>query len=80
MVQYTSIQLMPKTRESLIHLKSSKHETYDELINKLMRLIPTKDDEGEYTDEFRAQLLNARIGLNEGKLVGMAEVERSLGL
>ncbi len=50
------------------------------MINKLMRLIPTKDDEGEYTDEFRAQLLNARIGLNEGKLVGMAEVERSLGL
>jgi hypothetical protein len=36
----TTIQVTPATRDRLAALKSSPRETYDELLNKLMALIP----------------------------------------
>ncbi len=60
-MSYTSIQIRPETRIRLAKLKSSPRETYDEIINKLLDLIPSRDEEGEYTDMFRASLLRARL-------------------
>ncbi len=80
MVTYTSIQLLPATRERLAHLKKGNRATYDDIINKLLRLVPKGDDEGTYTDEFRVGLLNARIELKEGKKISLREAKSSLGL
>lgn len=76
----TTIQLTPATRERLSRLKSSPRETYDELLNKLLALVPEGDEEGQYSEEFRIGLLNARIDIREGRLVGHAQVKKQLGL
>lgn len=76
----TTIQLSPTTRDRLSRLKSNPRETYDELLNKLLALIPEGDDEGRYTEEFRIGLLNARIDIREGRLVSHEQVKKQLGL
>ena len=80
MVSITTIQITPATRERLARLKSSPRETYDELLNKLLALIPEGDDEGRYTEEFRVGLLNARIDLRKGRVVDHDQVKKQLGL
>ncbi len=77
---YTSIQILPETREKLAKLKESQRQTYDEILNKLMELIPTGDDEGKYKDSFRLSLLNAKLELKRGETIPHKEVKRSLGL
>ena len=77
---YTSIQILPTTREKLSQMKATPRETYDEILNKLMELVPAGDDEGEFTDEFRVSLLNARLDLKRGKVVSHEAMKRSLGL
>ncbi len=76
----TTIQLSPATRQKLARLKSSSRETYDELLNKLLALIPEGDEEGPYTEAFRVGLLNARLDIREGRLTDHALVKRRLGL
>lgn len=76
----TSIQIDSKTRAKLARLKSSSRETYDELLNKLLSLIPEGDEEGKYSDEFRAKLLNARMDTAAGRVYSTDEVKRRLGL
>jgi len=77
---YTSIQIDTKTRERLAGLKSYDRETYDELLNALMDLIPSEDDEGKYTDEFRASLLRSLLDIKHGKVHSMEEVKKTLGI
>ena len=77
---YTSIQIAPETRKKLAKFKENERETYDELLNKLLSLIPSNDDEGEYTDQFRIGLLNSRLDIKHGKTVTHSEVKKSLGL
>ena len=76
----TTIQISPSTRQELAALKSSPRETYDELLNKLMALIPKGDDEGVYSDSFRIGLLNARLDLHAGRVIPHEQVKRRLGL
>ncbi len=79
-MSYTSIQIRPETRMRLARLKSSPRETYDDVINKLLDLIPSGDNEGEYTDEFRASLLRARLDMKHGKLISLEEAKSILGI
>lgn len=76
----TTIQLDPKTRERLARLKLSPRETYDEVLNRLLALVPEGDDEGLYTQAFRVGLLDARLDIREGRVVDHKEVKRRLGL
>ena len=76
----TTIQVSEKTRERLARLKSSPRETYDELLLKLLTLIPEGDEEGRYTESFRVGLLNARLAIKEGRLTDHREVKKRLGL
>ena len=76
----TTIQLAPGTRERLAQLKQSPRETYDELLNKLLDLIPMGDDEGAYRAAFRVGLLNARLDIRAGRTVGHDELKRRLNL
>ena len=76
----TTIQIRPATRERLASLKSSPRETYDDLLNKLLALVPRGDDEGPYTDAFRIGLLNARLDVRAGRVSAHAAIKKRMGL
>ena len=76
----TTIQLSPSTREKLAALKATPRETYDELLNKLIALVPEGDDEGLYTDSFRMGLLNARLDIRARRVTDHGLVKKRLGL
>jgi len=76
----TTIQLREETREKLARLKSTARETYDEVLNKLLALVPEGDEEGRYTQAFRVGLLEARLDIKEGRLVPLREAKKRLGL
>jgi hypothetical protein len=76
----TTIQLSPATRERLARLKQSPRETYDEILNKLLDLVPTGDEEGTYRAAFRVGLLNARLDIRAGRTFGHEELKRRLNL
>ena len=76
----TTIQVNQATRERLARMKSHPRETYDELLNKLLALIPEGDEEGSFTHAFRVGLLNARLDIRESRLVEHERVKRELGL
>jgi hypothetical protein len=76
----TTIQLSPSTREKLAALKATPRETYDELLNKLIALVPEGDDEGLYTDSFRMGLLNARLDIRARRVTDHDLVKKRLGL
>jgi len=75
-----TIRVSPSTRSRLARLKSSPRETYDELLRKLMALVPEGDEEGTYADAFRAGLLDAMRDVGEGRLVDHESVRKTLGL
>ncbi len=54
--------------------------TYDELLNALMSLVPEGDDEGVYTEDFRASLLKGLLDLKEKKTHTTEEVKKQLGI
>ncbi len=76
----TTIQLRPQTRDRLASLKLHSRETYDEVLNKLLVLIPDGDEEGVFTQAFRVGLLEARLDIREGRLLDHEEVKRRLSL
>jgi hypothetical protein len=76
----TTVQLAPETRARLAELKESPRETYDEVLNKLLALVPAGDDEGRYGAAFRVGLLNARLDIRAGRTVRHDELKRRLGL
>jgi hypothetical protein len=76
----TTIQVTPETRDRLAALKSSPRETYDELLNKLLTLVPRGDDEGAYSDAFRMGLLDARLDIRSGRLTDHEQVRKRLGI
>lgn len=76
----TTVQLSPETRARLAELKQSPRETYDEVLNKLLALVPNGDDEGRYSAAFRVGLLNARLDIRSGRTVGNEQLKQRLGL
>ena len=79
-MSYTTIQVTSETKHKLAELKTDERETYDELINVLLDLIPSKDDEGAYTNEFRASLLRGLLDLRRGRVYSDEEVRKKLGI
>ena len=76
----TTIQIEASTRERLARLKNSPRETYDEVLRRILTLLPEGDGEGTYTDAFRLGLLEARLDIREGRLVDHNEVKKRLGI
>lgn len=76
----TTIQLSASTRQRLAALKATPRETYDELVNKLIALVPEGDDEGLYTDSFRIGLLSARLDIRARRVTDHELVKKRLGL
>jgi len=79
-MSYTTIQIDSETRDRLTKLKAYARGTYDELLNALLDLVPSGDDEGEYTDEFRASLFRGLIDIKHGRTYSADEVRKRLGL
>ena len=79
-MSYTTIQITEETREKLAKLKASERETYDELIQVLLDIVPSADDEGKYTEEFKASLIRALGDIKRGRVHSMQEVRKTLGV
>ena len=75
-----TIQLAFETRERLARLKQSPRETYDELLNKVLDLVPTGDEEGADRAAFRVGLLDARLDIRASRTVRHEDLKRRLGL
>jgi predicted CopG family antitoxin len=75
-----TIRLARETRERLARLKTSRRETFDEVLKRLLGVVPERDDEGLYGQSFRTGLLDARLDIKEGRLFDHDRVKRRLGL
>lgn len=80
MVAYTTIQLSTETRDLLNGLREYRRETYDELLRKLLLLVPEGDGEGKYTAAFRAKILGGMLDEKLGRKHQLEDVEKELGL
>ncbi len=76
----TTIQISEQTREKLLKLKFYLKGSYDEVLNQLLDLVPSADDEGEYTDEFKASLLRALADIKHSRVHSLDEVRKKLGI
>ena len=79
-MHYTTIQIQEKTRSKLSALKVNPRETYDQLLNELLNFVPTGDDEGKYTDEFRASLVKAHADIRAGRVIPFEKIKKQMGL
>ncbi|HIH22064.1 MAG TPA: hypothetical protein HA222_05415 [Candidatus Diapherotrites archaeon] len=78
MAYATTIQLNKETKARLESLKNYRRETFDEVVSKLLALVPEGDEEGKYTEEFRAGLLESLYESKLGKTVSLAQVKKEL--
>jgi hypothetical protein len=76
----TTIQLPKETQKKLAGFKSVPGQTYGEVIEIFMSLIPEGDEEGKYTPEFRASLLRGLLDDRAGRYKTHDQVKRELGL
>ncbi|MFH0714181.1 MAG: hypothetical protein V1847_00290 [Candidatus Diapherotrites archaeon] len=72
----TTIQLSTKTKHRLAALKSHPRESFEEVMDKLLYLVPQGDDEGDYSNEFRAGLLDSLYEARKGKFFSLKQIER----
>ncbi|MCL5430251.1 MAG: hypothetical protein M1504_02115 [Candidatus Marsarchaeota archaeon] len=78
-MSYTTIQVEKSTRLRLQRFRVGKRETYDELLNVLMDLVPSGDDEGEYSAEFRGSIIRGLLDIKHGRASTLEQVEKRLG-
>ncbi len=76
----TTIRLETSTKNGLELLKEHKREAFDEVVSKLLALVPEGDEEGKYSDKFRAGLLDALFDANQGEYVSLGGLKKGLGL
>ena len=79
-MQTTTIQVSKKLKGKLDQLKVHPRETYGDVIEMLLNLVPKGDEEGEYTDEFRLALLRGHMDIMAGRTVSLSEAKKRLGL
>ncbi|MCX6777911.1 MAG: hypothetical protein NT157_03420 [Candidatus Micrarchaeota archaeon] len=77
---YTTIQITPRTRNRLETLKGFRRETYEEVVSRLLDLVPEGDEEGAYRPEFRASVLRGMLDIKNGRVTPHAQLKKRLGL
>ncbi|MFA5357830.1 MAG: hypothetical protein WC308_02810 [archaeon] len=77
---YTTVRVAETTRARIESLKEYRRESIDDVLNKLLALVPEGDEEGKYTSEFRAGLLESLAESKAGKTVPLEKVKKELGL
>ncbi len=79
-MSYTTIQIDSSTRANLTKFKEYARETYDEVINKLMKIAQMASrDEGELSDETLKQIKEAEEDYKAGRTFSTKEVLKRLG-
>jgi predicted CopG family antitoxin len=78
-VDYTTIQISTNIRNRLTELKDSPRQTYDEVLEKLIELVPKGDEEGEYKPAFRGSILRGLLDARHSKTTALAELEKQFG-
>lgn len=76
---YTTIQISESTRTKLAELKDSPRQTYDEVLGKLIDLVPKGDEEGGYKPAFRGSILRGLLDARHGNTTSLADLEKQLG-
>ena len=81
MEDLTSIQINKSTLNKLKNFKDYKRETYDELLNKLMKIIEfISKREPELKEEVINEIEEARKEIKEGKGISTKQLIRELGI
>lgn len=79
-MSYTTIQIDIHTRTELNKLRNALNQTYDQVLLTLLDIVPQGDDEGKYTDEFKASLIRGMTDIKHGRTSSMAEIKDKLGI
>ncbi|MFA6269232.1 MAG: hypothetical protein WCW13_02235 [archaeon] len=77
---YTTVRVANSTKEKIESLKIYRRESIDDVLNKLLVLVPEGDGEGKYTTDFRAGLLQSLAESKMGKGVPLSKVKKELGI
>ncbi|MFH1256271.1 MAG: hypothetical protein V1494_03165 [Candidatus Diapherotrites archaeon] len=76
----TTIQVQSKTRQKLEKLKAYPRETYDDVVNKLIRVKEIVEKEPELKEEVIEEMNLAEKQLKEGKGINTEELAKRLGV
>jgi hypothetical protein len=79
-MSYTTIQINVHTRAELNKLRNALNQTYDQVLLTLLDVVPQRDDEGRYTDEFKASLIRGMADIKHGRTSSMNEIKDKLGI
>jgi len=81
MQDLTSIQINKSTLNRLKNFKDYRRETYDELLNKLMKIVEViSKKEPELKEEVINDIEEARREIKEGKGISTKQLIRELGI
>ena len=81
MEDLTSIQIDKSTLKKLKNFRDYKRETYDELLNKLMKIVEfISKREPELKEEVIKEIEEARKEIKEGKGISTKQLIRELGI
>ena len=80
MENLTSIQLNKKTLNKLKEFKDYRRETYDEILNKMMKIIEALEKKPMLKKEIIEEVEEARRELREGKGISTAQLAKELGI
>lgn len=76
----STIEISNALKQKLKDLASGSELSLEQLILKLLSLIPEGDDEGKYSPEFRRGLLNAKLEIENDEFLDHATVKEMLDL
>lgn len=78
MTHATTIQIDVDTRKRLGSFREYNRETYDEILNKLMKVFEMVRSEGKVNEETKRDIAIARAEFAAGKTVSTKEILRKL--
>jgi hypothetical protein len=79
--RYTTVQLEKGTKEKLAEMREYSRETYDEIVNKLIKIAElVQGDEGELTEEAKKAIARGRADFKAGRSKPLTQVIKELGL
>lgn len=81
MENLTSIQIHKSTLDRLKSFKEYQRETYDELINKLMKIVEfISKKEPELKEEIIREIEEARKEIREGRGISTKQLIKEMGI
>ena len=81
MTGLTSIQIEKSTLRKLRVFKEYRRETYDELLNKLMKIVEAiSKREPEMKEEILREIEEAREEIRQGKGISTRQLVKELGI